>query len=476
VVDAIRKAPFPIAGVAASAEVADLRRLRVSLRPARGVDRYNREKSRASGPAKLSVATDLSPIDGIADALGRERLQISTRQRAGNDRAKADFNQLATLFICAVITYEIFAKFFHDNGLWLAAYLVLLNSIIGLALWGRWNRREAVAEDYRAVAEMLRVQRAWCSAGLTARVDREHLQGVDPDLTPIRICATTIIGWISLRHGFQPNGTRDWSHVRGSSAQPRTELRAQKKPPPDWVGSQLWYFATNGEDREGRAALIDTESWCLFAASAALGFELWVWLLFPRIASAYVSASRIRLPHLPNVIGYDVSFIFWGVLAFALIKLRGLNRDWREGAGAVVLTALCGVLTAICLGLAFANAGPVIAELTHSVEPENPDPYHHAVTNAVIGGLVSLYAFAGAMRYRMEKLNIEAEALDYRDALRRFERAERRLADGWDSTKKAPADEKAAQRIVFELGRLALEENESWLKSRRERPLTPIVG
>jgi len=32
----------------------------------------------------------------------------------------------------------------------------------------------------------------------------------------------------------------------------------------------------------------------------------------------------------------------------------------------------------------------------------------------------------------MERLNIEAEALEYRDARRRFERAERRLARGSD--------------------------------------------
>jgi hypothetical protein len=89
---------------------------------------------------------------------------------------------------------------------------------------------------------------------------------------------------------------------------------------------------------------------------------------------------------------------------------------------------------------------------------------------------VVLYAIAGAMRYLMERLNIEAEALEYRDARARFELAERRLAPGSDPVSGAPADEEAAQRLVHELGRLALAENEAWLNSRRERPLTPIVG
>jgi hypothetical protein len=36
-----------------------------------------------------------------------------------------------------------------------------------------------------------------------------------------------------------------------------------------------------------------------------------------------------------------------------------------------------------------------------------------------------LYVAAGAKRYLTERLNIEAEALEYRDARRRFERADR---------------------------------------------------
>src|SRR3984893_12943403 len=112
---------------------------------------------------------------------------------------------------------------------------------------------EAVAEDYRAVAEILRVQRAWWSAGLNARVDREHLQGVDQDLAPIRDCAKTIIAWSLLRHGWSAGAPMlDWAHVRGAASEPR-DLRGREKPPPDWIGSQLWYFVNNSQERERRA-------------------------------------------------------------------------------------------------------------------------------------------------------------------------------------------------------------------------------
>ena len=55
-------------------------------------------------------------------------------------------------------------------------------------------------------------------------------------------------------------------------------------------------------------------------------------------------------------------------------------------------------------------------------------------------------------------------------------RAERELAAGADPQTGAPADQARARELVHELGCLALEENEAWLKSRRERPLTPVVG
>src|SRR5260221_12984329 len=92
---------------------------------------------------------------------------------------------------------------FHDSALLLGSYLVILAGIGSMALRGRWLLGEAVAEAYRAVAESLRVQCAWWSAGLTARVDREHLQGVDQDLAPIRDCTRMIIAWILLRHGWK---------------------------------------------------------------------------------------------------------------------------------------------------------------------------------------------------------------------------------------------------------------------------------
>lgn len=326
-------------------------------------------------------------------------------------------------------------------------------------LLGRWMRWNSVAEDYRAVTEILRVQRAWLSVGLTARVDREHLQGVDQDLAPIRDCAKTIIAWILLRRGWKESAqVRDWAHVRGTSMQPKN-LRGEKNPPDDWIGNQLWYLINNGEKRETCVHVIDAASWCLFVVSGVLAAVLWTWLAFPKVMTMFEYWAH-SLP----------SWTLWFLLAVGVIELRIWNHDIHRGLGAIVLTGALGALAAVILALAFVSAGP------HIVDVSRMSDAHSAVTNGVIAGLVVLSAFAGALRYLMERLNIEAEALEYRDARGCFERAENRLARGLDPETGTPSDEEAAKRIVYELGYVALAENEAWLKSRRERPLTPVVG
>lgn len=446
---------------------AALRRLRASLAVARGFERFHRERTPTAGAA--APTADLSPIADVPDALNSARSPISSRQRVVNSYVRRDFRWLARLFLLAVIVFESYAKLFHEKAWLLAVYLAIL-AVIGLrALRGRWMLWEAVAEDYRAVAEILRVQRAWWSAGLTARVDREHLQGVDQDLAPIRDCAKMIIGWIVLRHGWtDATPVRDWAQVRGTSPQPR-DLRGRKKPPDDWVGSQLWFFVNNGEKRETDVHRIDAASWSLFVVSGVLAAVLWAWMIFPQTLTKFAQQADSLLAW-ASIAGLDLAPPLWVLGAVLAIGWRVWNHDVRRGWGAILLTGAVGALAAVSFALALNAAGPLVAEATGLYEPDLAAKY------ALLASLVVISATAGALRYLMERLNIEAEALEYRDARDRFERAERRLAHGSDPATGAPADEDAARRVVYELGRLALAENEAWLKSRRERPLTPVVG
>jgi hypothetical protein len=99
-----------------------------------------------------------------------------------------------------------------------------------------------------------------------------------------------------------------------------------------------------------------------------------------------------------------------------------------------------------------------------------------AASYAMLISLVVLSAAAAMQRRLMEMLNVETEALEYRHARVHFERGERVLAHRCDPATGTPVDEKTAKRVVCELGRFVLAENESWLKSKRGRSLTSMIG
>jgi hypothetical protein len=452
-------------GVYDRAASAEAGRRRASLILAEGLKHYHRAAG-ASG-------TDLPESALPTELLAAYRTSITVRQRRVNEHVRSGFNRLAFLFVLAILMFEIFEKFFYDwpmlHPALLGGYLlilVLIGLTAGRAWWKRWSE---IAEDYRAIAEMLRVQRAWWAAGLTRRVDREHLQGVDQDLALIRDYAKTIISYALLCRGWkEPARAPDWEHVRGTSTQPR-DLRDLKRSPQDWIGSQLWFFVNKTGEREQQINANDALSWSMFVASGMLALLLLAWTASPSMTNFLKDMAHIPLPFAAAV-SFDPSFTVWIVFAILMIYFRYLNHDVSQGWGAMTLTFIFGILAAGFLFLGLVTAGPLMARVADL--PESRE----AVTSAVQVTLVVLSALAGALRYRVERLNVEGEALEYRDAQARFERAEKLLAPGSDPATGTPADEDDARRLVDELGRLALAENEAWLKSRRERPLTPVVG
>jgi hypothetical protein len=447
------------------------RRLRASLVLARGLERFHAAPSDRARAPQSAAALDLRAPESASAGLETARGIISGRQRVAKSTSTSAFRLLAWSFLGAVLAFEIFAKFFHDSWYWLGAYLFLLAFIAGIAIGARWKLWQAVAEDYRAVAEMLRVQRAWWAAGLSLRVDREHLEGAADDLAPIRDAAKTVVAWILLLCGWQDPARRvDWAYVRGKQARAR-DLRDEPTPR-DWIGGQLGYFTKNVEERENQVQRIDAASWSLFVASGVLGLVLWSWLRFPFIRTCFEALVHAISGAIEPALPYNVQPFGWVVIAAWAIDFRICNRDIRKGWPAAALTATLGAVAALAIVFTLLSACDWISELTWL----EGDEKIQAVPRAIMVCLVVLTAWAGALRYLVERLNIEAEALDYRAARERFERAERELAAGADPQTGTPADQAKACALVRELGFLALEENEAWLKSRRERPLTPVVG
>jgi len=91
-------------------------------------------------------------------------------------------------------------------------------------------------------------------------------------------------------------------------------------------------------------------------------------------------------------------------------------------------------------------------------------------------GSVILLAWGGIIRYRTEKLAVEAEAQGSEIALSIYRRAKGAL----DEVEQHATDPEAARRrreqIIRDLGQFALAETEAWLRSHRERPLHPALG
>jgi hypothetical protein len=423
------------------------------------------------GPTRSEIVAEVGEITNLTEDSEKIAKLISDTQELENAESKSSFRRLAWLFVGALISFEVYAKFFSTSFLALGAYLGFLGAIAFVVFRARWRLSQAKSEDYRAVAEMMRVQHAWWSAGLPERVDREHLQGVDRALARIRDGATGLIAWLLIRHKLKQPEIK-WDEVRGTEATVR-KVDESSKAWKDWIGGQLAYFSPKEKDRLDYVHKSDAISWALFTASALMAAILWLWLIdaacsehHPIYHLFHSTASVLALSGEPGHLGAALA---WALLALCVVCFQVANRDLK-GIPSIVTTALIGFAVAVLLSLAVVSAARLVPVLADDLLHAKPAKYMMMVV------LVGLSAAAGAWRYLTERLNIEAEAHDYREAKERFERAEHLLFWHLQKNPDKDAGHKAAREIVRELGLLALAENEAWLKSRRERPLTPVVG
>jgi hypothetical protein len=135
--------------------------------------------------------------------------------------------------------------------------------------------------------------------------------------------------------------------------------------------------------------------------------------------------------------------------------VRDLN--WWQ----LLLSALLIAATLTALATCFAAAGTAPGDLTALAEQ---------VRRAMLSGSILLLSAAGMNRWYSERRNHLAQAARYDDLLRAFRRAE-------DLLRQRPAaPEPDLRDCLGELGEMALDENEAWLKAHRERPLEAMGG
>lgn len=414
-----------------------------------------RRLAAGSTPAVTAWPDESCPaavIKGIRDA------QRGVRASASAQSARA-FKGLGWLFVFTVVAFEVYAKFWPTEPLALVPYVVLFAVAMGWYYFAQYRRWQPDTEDSRAIAELLRLQYAWWRAGIRRRVDHIHLQGADKDLARVRDAARNAITWAKLVARGQP-ARENWPEAWQAS--PADGQR------PDWVGEQLGYFRKREREREKRATWINLLSWTLFVTSFVLATFLLAWLACEPLRDEidrgveWVAAYGRCAIAFVMMIGGALAVVAW------LLRLRFADHERPQA----IFTGLTTFVAAFGLAVGLRMGGELLAGLSHH------DPQHdgnHDMRYLTIIMIVALPAIAGAMRFVSEKLAYEAEALSYREALRWFEHADELLTAQPPGRGSKTADD-SARTIVEQLGRLALSENEAWLKSRRERPLSPVIG
>jgi len=129
---------------------------------------------------------------------------------------------------------------------------------------------------------------------------------------------------------------------------------------------------------------------------------------------------------------------------------------------------------------ATASAPPTASEspapTKGSAQETNPDVYF-AFRALVLTATTLVLAASGMLRYYVDRRNHAAQAAQSDDCLRAFLRAQAILKSAQKALASRGDDEGAlrqARRSIIEIGMLALDENEAWLRAHRERPVEAV--
>ena len=357
---------------------------------------------------------------------------------------------LGAAFVLAVILLEAFAKLGHGFPFAIAihlhqwaipAYVAILTCAVGLHLVAATRRWQSTHEDYRAVSEVLRVQRMWWQAGLTGsihRADYYYLSGTGPPLSNIRSWAASFVTWVRI---LANRPTEDWSGIQGQ--------------PNGYLAGQQSYFHRRWIERERALFIVSVTSWFCFA----LAFGLAAWLALHCIAGDSWSSMARVVGQRSGDAPVQLAALFTACVF--LVRLMSPLQSFG-----LLQTVVPGVLVGgLALSFALYDLGDQIT------------------SDREIGGnamvmitTVALLTIAGGVRFVSDKLAWEAEASAYHEAHERFSHVVRLLAN-IDRTQ-WPDEEKRLrkQEVLRELGRAALAENEAWLRAHRERPIEPVLG
>jgi hypothetical protein len=439
-------------------------KLRSSLRLADRLNEFNirtlqlhHDNLRRLSSAELDMPPPSASLHRLMDAL-------STIQMDMNRKLKSSFWLLAVLFCVAFAMFEAQIDLNKQWGVF--GYIGAL--ILGIAVYKyAWARRwQPFAQDYRAVAEALRVQIAWWNCGLVGphhRVDRFFLRSTQGSLGLVRAALRHLIDATALRschegHVADPIVQKADNDADDAASIPKAR---HDDAGSTWIEEQIAYF----DDRLGKritwVSFVEAFSWFFIIAS-----------LGPPVVVAVNTFRGFLVGH-----AMDQRFVLWrpGILFIAVVAAIILTfllstAPWAFSRSAradrtrrifaapnLAVSAVAGLLLAIGL-----------YDYSAFIDAEHPN------AGLLIFGGVSVAAIAYGSQFISDQLAWAAEMRGYEDALEVFRRARSSLKaiDAAD----IGAVERRARRdtVLAALGKEALKENESWLRAHRERPLEPL--
>ena len=442
----------------AGQKIPESHQLRESLRL---VDRLNEFNIRArrldqntppnieGTPAEQGAAI----LHGLMDAL-------STIQIGINRKLKYSVCSLAALFCVAIFMFEAQLDLNQRWGVF--GYITAL--LLGMSVYKfAWTRRwQPIAQDYRAVSEALRVQIAWWNCGLVEarhRVDRFYLRGTTGSLGLVRAAIRHIVDAAALLSRREHHAAEQ--QVRSNSESDNNAAQQVIDGGRMWIKEQIAYFDDRLGKRRTWVSFIDAASWFLLVAS-----------LCPEVVVAINSIrGDVVRPVLNTYLGqFQPGLVFMAIVSVIILAFLVGSARWLFSRSArmdrdrrvfetphVAVSLIVGVLLAVALYQSAAFLG-----------------YDNPSNSTLIIGGVSVASIAYGMQFICDRLSWPGEMRGYEDALEIFRRAQSTLRE-IDGLAVDAAERIVLQRTIIEaLGKQALKENESWLRTHRERPLEPL--
>jgi hypothetical protein len=451
--------------------MAFVRRAAARSRTVRALEAFNHraaEYSREPPPWDDSIRANpaapqkWSPV-AVADRFRGTLSDVQITRKKSIRRTAAWLGGLAWV---AVVLLEIYLELHvrHDESI---HYIFLLPTLyvaaMGAITWLLWLARRgawaAVSEDYRMVAEALRVQMVWWQCGLIERrnwVDQRVLRYDTGEFQLLRQSLATLLNAIKLCHAPLPA-------VEPGARLPHGVGVWIGELTPDRSG-QIGYQYKTAHARKRAYDLFELFVWTCFGI--ALGVAIWL--------AIHVLIEALQMQTL-NRMAADPWSRFTRLLALGLVGVAAfllwrVTRERFEDAAKGM--AFRRVWQSMWAALAATAAG-ILAWHLRQGEPN--------VLHQILGTTVLLtLATGGAIKYISEKIGIEAEAHGAAEASVIYVRARHALdavdGDLAQGLIDLPEAHRRRQRIVLDLGQYALTETESWLRSHRERPLHPPIG